>query len=400
MSEIKQIERTCLSRLMRNELARNARTVLIVLLALGAWSLLSTDAAAERQTGDTDADCDVDLDDLNNLLNRFLEEGEWDIDAVNNWRNNLGAGELVAPPAPASGGTLYLTPVVSSVFSPADPSVEAVWEPSGGGALIVPGQGPLVAQIDLLMSIGDLPRSGAVGWGNVHFDVSIGGNVTEGYAGVPIGYLNDRRTVDHDADPATPNTLLYLDNADYGEPGDLLGIVSGVWPWRFGPEGIDVRRTLGQSAPERLGAVVVTIDSDIVGTSGSVETIVQAFSTYDENLVMGRNDGDMTGGLVTISVPEADCIAGDTRLCDGRVNIDDLNRLRNNFGDSGPDDGTLAGDTFPFDGVVNVDDLNNLRNHFGAQAAPALVPEPATWLSFICGIVFCAAGLRGACRQT
>ena len=65
---------------------------------------------------------------------------------------------------------------------------------------------------------------------------------------------------------------------------------------------------------------------------------------------------------------------GDTNG-DGKVDIDDLNNVRNNFGAIGPDDGTLAGDSYPFDGMVNIDDLNGVRNNFGAGAAA--VPEPA-----------------------
>jgi len=68
-------------------------------------------------------------------------------------------------------------------------------------------------------------------------------------------------------------------------------------------------------------------------------------------------------------------LEGDTNG-DGLVNIDDLNNVRNNFGEMGPDDGTLVGDSFPFDGMVNIDDLNNVRNNFGAMA-PSPVPEPA-----------------------
>jgi len=70
------------------------------------------------------------------------------------------------------------------------------------------------------------------------------------------------------------------------------------------------------------------------------------------------------------------CIPGDTGPCDGRVDIDDLNNVRNHFGAMGDPDGTLPGDAFPFDGRVNIDDLNGVRNNFGSATAAA-VPEPS-----------------------
>jgi hypothetical protein len=76
------------------------------------------------------------------------------------------------------------------------------------------------------------------------------------------------------------------------------------------------------------------------------------------------------------------CIPGDTNG-DGRVDIDDLNAVRNNFGAMGGDDGSLAGDAFPFDGQVNIDDLNAVRNNFGSVAAA--VPEAATWILTVIG---------------
>ncbi len=61
---------------------------------------------------------------------------------------------------------------------------------------------------------------------------------------------------------------------------------------------------------------------------------------------------------------------GDTN-CDDRVDLEDLNNVRNYFGLSRP----AHGDTPPFDGQVNLDDLNAVRNNFGAAQASA-VPEP------------------------
>jgi microcystin-dependent protein len=75
-------------------------------------------------------------------------------------------------------------------------------------------------------------------------------------------------------------------------------------------------------------------------------------------------------------------LPGDTDV-DGDVDLNDLNNVRNHFGESGD---PVVGDTSPFDGVVDLDDLNNVRNHFG-QAAPSAqpAPEPTTFsLALVC----------------
>ncbi|MDZ4783380.1 MAG: VCBS repeat-containing protein [Planctomycetia bacterium] len=68
--------------------------------------------------------------------------------------------------------------------------------------------------------------------------------------------------------------------------------------------------------------------------------------------------------------------SGDTYPFDGLVRVEDLNRVRNHFGASGPADGTLPGDTYPFDGEVSIEDLNAVRNYFGG-ATPLPSPVPS-----------------------
>lgn len=66
-------------------------------------------------------------------------------------------------------------------------------------------------------------------------------------------------------------------------------------------------------------------------------------------------------------------LPADTDL-DGKVDIADLNAVRNSFGGLGP-----LGDTLPFDGVVGISDLNAVRNSFGdVFTQPA--PEPSTFV--------------------
>lgn len=69
-------------------------------------------------------------------------------------------------------------------------------------------------------------------------------------------------------------------------------------------------------------------------------------------------------------------VPGDTDE-DGDVDLDDLNAVRNHFGESGQG---IPGDTAPFDGQVNLDDLNAVRNHFG-EGTPATFESPSLILT-------------------
>jgi hypothetical protein len=69
---------------------------------------------------------------------------------------------------------------------------------------------------------------------------------------------------------------------------------------------------------------------------------------------------------------------GDTNG-DGKVNIQDLNNVRNNFGGAGLGD-TIGSD----DGLVTITDLNNVRNNFGAGGPSNAVPEPGSVVLAVC----------------
>jgi hypothetical protein len=64
-------------------------------------------------------------------------------------------------------------------------------------------------------------------------------------------------------------------------------------------------------------------------------------------------------------------LPGDTFPYDGRIDLEDLNRVRNHFGDASPMGRILVGDVYPFDGRVDLNDLNAVRNHFGGAALTA-----------------------------
>jgi hypothetical protein len=50
---------------------------------------------------------------------------------------------------------------------------------------------------------------------------------------------------------------------------------------------------------------------------------------------------------------------------DGRVDLNDLNAVRNHFGQGMLGGPRIPGDAFPFDGIVDLNDLNRVRNRFG-----------------------------------
>ncbi len=57
---------------------------------------------------------------------------------------------------------------------------------------------------------------------------------------------------------------------------------------------------------------------------------------------------------------------------DGRVDLQDLNNVRNNFDEIGLGDANQ-------DGVVNLDDLNLVRNNFGTQASQVSAAHDAVF---------------------
>jgi len=137
-------------------------------------------------------------------------------------------------------------------------------------------------------------------------------------------------------------------------------------------------------------SVGVSLESIIQSGSGVVGRLL---GINDDTIIVGTpgQDGPTTdhfdwgaAHVFSYDIP----LLGDTDT-DGDVDGDDLNNVRNNFGEVGPDDGTLSGDAFPFDGLVNIDDLNNVRNHFGEKvAALKAVPEPGGLTLALLGLIF------------
>jgi hypothetical protein len=111
---------------------------------------------------------------------------------------------------------------------------------------------------------------------------------------------------------------------------------------------------------------------------------------------------EQDGGNVVLAYVPPTSISGDAWPFNGRVDINELNAVRNNFGTFGPRG--MAGDLYPFDGRVDIHDLNLVRNNFG-NSASVNTPEPATMLSgalciACCAVVRLARRSRRICDQS
>ncbi len=138
---------------------------------------------------------------------------------------------------------------------------------------------------------------------------------------------------------------------------------------------------------QALGNVFKDYTFDLPANSTNLVIRFEAYSTfYNEILAFDH---------VRITSDGTRTVLGDTNG-DNRVDILDLNAVRNNFGSTGgPADGSVDGDAYPFDGNVNISDLNGVRNNFGTGPGANAVPEPATWaLLAIGGLAAILAGRR------
>jgi hypothetical protein len=96
-------------------------------------------------------------------------------------------------------------------------------------------------------------------------------------------------------------------------------------------------------------------------------------------IAFSLNFEDGTEAVVVASLQPGDTDA------DGDVDLEDLNNVRNHFGEDG------GGDTNR-DGIVDLIDLNNVRNYFGDGTTPKFVPEPSTGTI---AVLTCLSGILG-----
>lgn len=139
---------------------------------------------------------------------------------------------------------------------------------------------------------------------------------------------------------------------------------------------------------------VGTIDPSRVDPNKKYRLRIRYFDSNESSLSLGPvrlDDFSMQG--VTFVLP------GDTNG-DAKVDLADLNNVRNNFGLSGEG---VAGDTND-DQIVDLVDLNNVRNNFGTAIGGIsnVVPEPSALglgaVALACGLVLRVASRR--CRNS
>ncbi len=102
----------------------------------------------------------------------------------------------------------------------------------------------------------------------------------------------------------------------------------------------------------------------------------------DDGLVMAGHGINPAGQLEAWYANLRDPQPGDTNG-DGVVNLNDLNNVRNHFGETGS---SIPGDANG-DGSVTLVDLNLVRNNFGTTAGPTPVPEPASGALIAAGLL-------------
>jgi ELWxxDGT repeat protein len=158
-----------------------------------------------------------------------------------------------------------------------------------------------------------------------------------------------------------------LPGSDGSVPGSLTNVNGTLF---FRADDGTSGRELWKSDGTEAGTVRV---KDI--RPGSAASVPLDLTKVNGTLFFTADDGVHGRELwKLLDLPE---LPGDTNG-DGRVSLDDLNNVRNHFGETGPG---VIGDTNG-DGVVNVDDLNNVLNNFGATAeeetgsAPLLKATP------------------------
>ncbi len=129
----------------------------------------------------------------------------------------------------------------------------------------------------------------------------------------------------------------------------------------------------------REGIGMRTLESmlrDEFGLGDAIEGWQRLFiaDLSDDGLVLAGHGINPNGQREAWYANLRDPQPGDTNG-DGVVNLNDLNNVRNHFGESGPG---IPGDA-DGSGDVTLVDLNLVRNNFGTTTGARPVPEPGTW---------------------
>jgi hypothetical protein len=246
---------------------------------------------------------------------------------------------------------------------------------------------------------------------NLYFDPNVDGepNVLEGVGpdGYQIAFNQYMGASSIDEGAVVTNTAIFTEaheNNTFGNQGIWEGLLNTVMAQNMtagggvtevkvtwvdfdadnpeDPTNIDIQGLYHKFAPE--------VDDTWYFTTSRITSdgnnLLPDWNVSDSQFFADRPHGEITFVKPTVVGHE-----GDTNG-DAKVDILDLNAVRNNFGGTGAV-GSTPGDAYPFDGVVNIEDLNGVRNNFGI-GGPVPVPEPQSLVLIAIGVVGLAAYRR------
>lgn len=209
----------------------------------------------------------------------------------------------------SQAAVINVKPSLVTVFDAAftDVTSTAVNRVEGTTVFLNPSAAPYTLQVDLSFTIGSLGAT-ELGFGNAAFNVGLEGALTQS-AAAPGWNPESGKTVDKNGGVPGGIVNKWADNGDYGQAGDLRGMVIGTDPPDFGPVGVDPRRVFGKNGDEYFGNVFL----DIPGAGGSAGVIAiegDGGSTYDAANKLVAAGTTVTGGSINFQVvPEPSTLA-------------------------------------------------------------------------------------------
>lgn len=326
-------------------------------------------------------------------------------------------------------GTLA-TDLFSEQFSPYDVAVDPVtaevyWTDNSDSGSIRRGKQDGTAAVTLLKN---LNAFGIPGNGSLAVDSSLGflywtSNDTGIYRSRLDGTSVESIISANATEVVTEGVGRYIYYSDYlGQAGEYVGRIRRANPDGSLPTTIfTAPRVIYDLAVDPLHGHVYFRDAGIrranLDGSGEAVDVVPAFPKDGIALdVAGRriywatSTGEGSGtiksanfdgtGIVDVNTalydprglavgPASPPVPGDTND-DGRVDLTDLNNVRNLFGATQNPRRPIPGEAYPFDGAVDLIDLNLVRNNFGTQSFS--VPEPSSAILAI--LAFCSIAAK------
>lgn len=325
-----------------------------------------------------------------------------------------GASALVATNVTGLGNFLVVDQATGKGTS-VDPTV-SLGPDSWAGLAAVPGGDPGIAyalQNPTPAKFGDPPTSRlvqintATGVSTMFplFDVGVLGSPGPTSTALAISPLDPTvATVVAFEFEAPGERLLFKVSLDTGAvlgPAMILPQRTAIRALAFSPDGQTLYASDAQGALATLNPTTGVLST--IGDPAGLSNFINGLTFRPEDGALfaidaGLNDrlvqiNPNTGALIDIVGPfgitgpagltfvetSPAFVPGDANA-DGRVDLDDLNAVRNHFGAAGVG---RAGDT-DGNGLVDLEDLNNVRNNFGAVGG-APVPEPGGWALMACG---------------